>query len=139
MLAMMDGDGGGESRVALLERRVQSLQRQIEEAQAAISPPAQRDLDPVEAASRAAHQAFREATRAAWEAAQAGTPRRAPRERRPFASVSRSGGAEHTGPDCRVCAAARVQERARALADAEAVYGPGEVITTGYQQGMAYR
>lgn len=120
MLAMMDGDDGDENRVAMLERRAESLRRQIAEAQAAVSPPAQRDLDPVEQASRAAHEAFREATRAAWEAAQSGTARPAPR---PFASVSRSGGTEHTGPDCRICEAARERERASALADAVAVYG----------------
>lgn len=140
MLAMMDGDEGDESRVAMLERRVQSLQQQIGEAQDMIAAPQQRESDPVAAAVRAAHQLFRETTRAAWEAAQAGTARPARRERRPFESVSRSGGTEqHTGPDCRVCAAAREQERARALEDAAAVYGPGEVITTGYQQAMAYR
>jgi hypothetical protein len=135
-----DFDEGDPGRVAMLERRAASLRAQIEDAQAVIAPAAQRVPDPVEAASRAAHEVFREVTRAAWEAAQSGTARPAPRERRPFASVSRSGGTEqHTGPDCRVCAAAREQERARALEDAAAVYGPGEVITTGYQQGMAYR
>jgi murein DD-endopeptidase MepM/ murein hydrolase activator NlpD len=123
MLAMMDGDDGDASRVAMLERRAESLRRQIAEAQDMIAPPQARDLDPVEAASRAAHEVFREVTRAAWEAAQSGTARPAPRERPPFGSVSRGASAEHTGPDCRVCAAARERDAARAREDAVAVYG----------------
>jgi hypothetical protein len=124
MRAMMDGDDGDEGRVRVLERRAESLRRQMAEAQEMIAPPRARDLDPVEAAvSRArdaGHQAFRERTRAAWEAAQSGTARPAPR---PFASVSRSGGTEHTGPDCRICAAARERDAARDRADFAAVYG----------------
>ena len=123
MLAMMDGDDGDASRVAMLERRAESLRRQIAEAQDMIAPPQARDLDPVEAASRAAHEVFREVTRAAWEAAQSGTARPAPRERPPFGSVSRGRSTEHTGPDCRVCAAARERDAARAREDAVAVYG----------------
>lgn len=123
MLSMMDGDDGDESRVAMLERRAESLRRQIAEAQDMIAAPQQRDLGPVEAASRAAHEVFREVTRAAWEAAQSGTARPAPRERPPFGSVSRGRSAEHTGPDCRVCAVARERDAARARADAVAVYG----------------
>jgi hypothetical protein len=123
MLSMMDGDDGDESRVAMLERRAQSLGRQLAEAQNLISPPQARDVDAVEAASRAAHEVFREVTRAAWEAAQSGTARPAPRERPPFGSVSRGRSTEHTGPDCRVCAAARERDAARARADAVAVYG----------------
>jgi len=123
MLAMMDGDDGDASRVAMLERRAESLRRQIAEAQDMIAPPQARDLNPVEAASRAAHEVFREVTRAAWEAAQSGTARPAPRERPPFGSVSRGRSTEHTGPDCRVCAAARERDAARAREDAVAVYG----------------
>jgi len=120
MLAMMDGDDGDENRVAMLERRAESLRRQMAEAQAMISPPQARDLDPVEAASRAAHDAFVEVTRARWDAAQSGTARPAPR---PFASVSRGGSTEHTGPDCWVCAAAAERDAARAREDFVAVYG----------------
>jgi hypothetical protein len=123
MLAMMDGDEGDEGRVAMLERRAGSLRRQIAEAQDMIAAPQQRETDPLEAASRAAHEVFREVTRAAWEAAQSGTARPAPRERPPFGSVSRGRSTEHTGPDCRVCAAARERDAARARADAVAVYG----------------
>jgi hypothetical protein len=119
MLAMMDGDDGDEGRLAMLERRAESLRRQIGEAQAMIAPPQARDLDPVEAASRAAHEVFREVTRARWAAAQARAPR-------PFGSVSRGRGTEHTGPDCRVCAAARERDAALAREDFAAVYG-GEI------------
>ena len=118
----MDGDEGDEARVATLERRAEGIRWQIAETQAMISPPQQRDLDPVEAASRAAHQVFREVTRARWAEAQGGARPR--RERPPFDSVSRSGGTEqHTGPDCQVCAAARERDAARAREDFVAVYG----------------
>ena len=53
-----------------------------------IAPPPPRDLDPVEAASRAAHETFRQATRR--PGAQRRRTARAPR---PFGSVSR--GAKH--------------------------------------------
>ena len=109
---MMDGDDGDESRIAMLERRVAGLQRQISEAQDMIAPPQQRDLGPVEAASRAAHETFREVTRARWAEAQGGSRPR--RERLPFDSVSHGGSTEHTGPDCQVCAAARERDAARA-------------------------
>jgi hypothetical protein len=115
-----DFDEGDPGRVALLERRADGLRRQIGEAQNMIAPPPARDLDAVEAASRAAHEVFREVTRAAWEAAQSGTARPAPR---PFDSVSRGRSTEHTGPDCRVCAAARERDAARDRADFVAVYG----------------
>jgi hypothetical protein len=46
-------------------------------------------------------------------------------------------GTEHTA-NCQVCAAARRMDAARGRGDV-AAYAPGEVITTGYQQGMAYR
>ena len=115
---MMDGDDGDEGRVAMLERRAESLRRQMGDAQNMIAPPQARNLDPVEAASRAAHETFRQATRAAWKAAQADRP--APR---PFGSVSRGASTEHTGPDCRVCAAARERELRRDRAAFKAVYG----------------
>ncbi len=114
------GDEGDPGRVEQLERQAKSLRAQIAETQAMISPPQARDLDPVEAASRAAHEVFREVTRARWAEAQGGSRPR--RERPPFDSVSR-GSTEHTGPDCRVCAAARERDAARAREDAVAVYG----------------
>ena len=120
MLSMMDGDDGDESRIAVLERRVQSLGRQLAEAQNLISPPPARDLDPVEQASRAAHEVFREVTRARWAEAQSGTARPAPR---PFDSVSRGRSTEHTGPDCWVCAEAAKRDAARYRAADMAVYG----------------
>jgi len=72
---MQAGDDEGDpGRVAQLERRAAGLRRQIEDAQAAIAPQQQREADPVEAASRHAHQVFVEATRAMMAEAQAGTP-----------------------------------------------------------------
>jgi hypothetical protein len=138
MLAMMDGEEGDEGRVAMLERRAGSLRRQIAEAQAMIAPPQRREMDGVEAASRAAHEVFREVTRARLAEAQARAP-----ERRPFAgSVSRGRSTEHVadGP-CWVCEQGRERDAARRAGDGgTAPYAPGDVITTGYQQqGIAYR
>lgn len=101
---MLDGDHGDAHRAAQLERQIARLDEQIADAQAMISPQPQRAPDPLEAASRRAHEAFVSATRARLEAAQAGRG-----EPRPFASVSRSAGrsTEHTGPDCWVCAEGR--------------------------------
>jgi hypothetical protein len=120
MRAMDSVDEGDEDRVRLLERRAAGLRQQIADATEMTSPPPQRDLNPVEAASRHAHQVFAEVTRQRFAEAQAGRP-----EPRPFASVSRGAGGstEHTGPDCRVCAAARERDAARAREDAVAVYG----------------
>jgi hypothetical protein len=120
------GDEGDPGRVGQLERRAQSLRSQIAAAQAAITPQQQRDLDPFEAASRAGHQVFREVTRARWAEAQSGTAARpAPR---PFpGSVSRSGGTEHTGPDCWVCREGRRLDAARNSENAP--YAPGGVTT----------
>jgi hypothetical protein len=121
MQRMLDGDFGDQAVVERLERRADGLRRQIAEAQEMISPvPQQRDSDPLEAASRHAHQVFAELTRQRFAEAQAGRP-----EPRPFASASRGAGdgTEHTGPDCRVCAAARERDAARAREDAVAVYG----------------
>ena len=118
------GDEGDPGRVAQLERQAESLRRQIGEAQAMISPPQARDLDPVEQASRAAHAAFLEVTRARWEAAQSGTARPAPRERPPFDSASRGRSTEHVADGyCWVCEQGRERDAARAREDAVAVYG----------------
>jgi hypothetical protein len=121
MQRMLDGDFGDQATVERLERRADGLRRQIAEAQEMIAPPQRRDLDPVEAASRAAHEVFREVTRARWAEVQGGSRPR--RERPPFGSVSRGRSTEHTGPDCWVCAAARERDAARAREDAAAVYG----------------
>jgi hypothetical protein len=116
MQAMMDGDDGDEAQVRLLERRAESLRRQMAEAQEMIAPPQRRDLDGVEAASRHAHQVFAEVTRARMAEARRPEPR-------PFGSASRGAGTEHTGPDCWVCAEARRRDAARDRADYAAVYG----------------
>jgi len=123
MQRMLDGDFGDQAVVERLERRADGIRRQIAEAQEMIAPPQQRETDPLEAASRHAHQVFVEVTRARMaEATEQARQRPAPR---PFASVSRGAGrsTEHTGPDCWVCAAARRRDAARDRADYAAVYG----------------
>jgi hypothetical protein len=90
-------DEGDPAAVERLQRRADSLRRQIGQAQAVIAPPAQRDLDPVEAAASRAHRAFVETTRALWAEAQTGAARQAPR---PFA-----GGVAVRGEMCPECAA----------------------------------
>ena len=82
-----DFDEGDPGRVEMLERRADGLRRQIEDAQAAIAPPQRRTPDPLEAASRHAHEVFVEVTRAAMAEAEARRP-----ESPPFASVSRGAG-----------------------------------------------
>jgi hypothetical protein len=120
MQAMMDGDDGDEGRVRLLERRAESLRRQMAEAQEMIAPPSRREEDPLEAATRRAHEAFAEVTRARMAEAQA---RQRP-EPRPFASASRGDGrsTEHTGDECWVCSEGRRMDAARACEDV-AAYG----------------
>jgi len=124
------GDEGDENRVRQLQHQEASLRRQLEEAAVAISPPSRRDPDPLEAASRRAHAAFVEVTRARMAEAEAGVRRSEPR---PFASVSRGAGdgTEHTGSDCRICAEGR---RMDAADRGEDPYPPGAVITTGYRE-----
>jgi hypothetical protein len=78
------GDEGDEGRVARLERRADSLRRQIADMSAMIAPQQQRALDPLEAASRHGRQVLAEVTR---ELAAAAQPRRP--ERRPFVSRGR--------------------------------------------------
>jgi hypothetical protein len=122
MQRMLDGDFGDQATVERLERRADGLRRQIAETQNMISPPQRRDLDPLEAASRAAHEMFREVTRARWAEAQSGIAR--PQAPRPFGSVSRGRSTEHVadGP-CWVCEEGRRRDAARDRADFAAVYG----------------
>jgi hypothetical protein len=119
-----DIDEGDPAKLDGLRRRADHLRQQIGEAQEAISPPQARPLDGVESASRHAHQVFTEVTRARMAEAQAARP-----EPRPFASRGAGGDAEHTGPDCEVCAEARRME-----AQELDLYPPGAVITTGYRE-----
>jgi hypothetical protein len=122
---MLDGDFGDEGRVRQLERRAESLRGQIAEAQSMISPPSQRDPDPLEAAAQRAHAAFAELTRARIAEAEA---RRG--EPRPFGSASRGAAdTEHSGPDCQICAQARRME-----AKDPGPYPAGAVITTEYRE-----
>jgi len=119
---MQAGDDEGDpATVERLERRADGLRRQIAEAQAAIAPQQRREMDPVEAASRHAHQVFVEATRAMMAEA-----RQQPRAPRPFASVSRG-----AGDHCQICAEARRMDAARATEPSGGRAGPG----AGYCRG----
>lgn len=127
---MLDGDFGDEGRVRQLERRAGSLRDQIRQASEAAAPPESRQPDQFASANRAAHELFREVTRARMEAAQAGRS-----EPRPFASagLSAAGGTEDTGPDCQICAEGRRMDAARSR-DGLAPYAPGAVITSHWQE-----
>jgi hypothetical protein len=92
---MQDFDEGDEGQVARLERRAASLERQLADAAAMIGP-RQQPADPLEAASRHAHDVFVQATRAKM----AGRP--APR---PFGSISRGAAVRGEQPPCEACAA----------------------------------
>jgi hypothetical protein len=86
-------------RAARLERRAESLRRQLEDASAVISQQRQPLADPLEAASRRAHEAYVQATRQQLAGAQAPGPR-------PFGSDSRGGAAVRSDPvACEACAA----------------------------------
>jgi len=95
MQRMLDGDFGDQATVERLERRAESLRRQIAEAQEMIAPPQQRQTDPLEAASRHAHQVFVEATRARMAEAQEQS--RCRPEPRPFAGRGAATDAEPDG------------------------------------------
>jgi exonuclease VII large subunit len=103
-IAQMDLDEGDPGKVALLERRAQSLQQQVSEAAERTVPQQEREpADPFEAATSRAHAAFVEATRAKLAAAQSGRS-----EPRPFGYASRAGDAVRTEvlcDDCEKCGA----------------------------------
>jgi phage head maturation protease len=88
MQEMLDGDFGDEDRVRQLERRAESLRSQMAQASAMIAPQQEQVTDPLEQASRHAHEVFREVTRSLMAEAQAGVrPERLPAgkaSRRPF-------------------------------------------------------
>lgn len=163
---MLD-DLGDEGRVRQLERQAASLREQIGQAHEAISPQRRRAPDPLEAASRRAHDVFREVTRQRMAEAEAGRP--APR---PFGSASSRGGTavrsepvtcpecvkcgftaeqsfevHHTDADGRPIAAAEVAEQAQRARRAEADrlvrlgYSPetAQLAATPYGAGMAVR
>lgn len=123
-IARMDFDEGDPGKVARLERRAESLRRQIAET-AGLTAPRREPEDPLQAATRRAHDAFIEVTRQriAEAAARTGEPR-------PFAGagLSAADAAECTGPDCPVCTAYRA-----ARGGDPNGYAPGAVITTGYE------
>ena len=106
IIAMPDTDEGDPGKVARLERRCASLRRDLEDASELVSPQRQAPADPLEAASRRAHDAFVEATRAALAAPP--QPRREP----PFAPPAAGG--------CAECEAAGATERESAILHGEA-------------------
>jgi hypothetical protein len=119
MRMMKDFDEGDSYRCEQLERRAEGIRQQIAEATQAVSPPqAQRSADPLEDATRRANATFREATRQRMAEVQQSRPQGSP----PFAARASAGaaGAEHTGPDCAICAQARKREAAWMAAAAAA-------------------
>jgi hypothetical protein len=122
----LDADEGDQHRCEQLERRAERISQQIVEASQAISPPqAQRSQDPLEDATRRANATFREVTRQRMAGAQQSRPQAPP----PFAARASAGaaGAEHTGPDCAICAQARKRDEAWVTAAAAADDGAYEV------------
>jgi hypothetical protein len=97
-----DGDFGDEGRASQLERRAESLRSQMAKAAAMIAPQQERETDPFEAATRTAHQAFREITRQRMAEAEASRP-----EPRPFAS---RGGVAVRSEQCAHCTAYGVSD-----------------------------
>jgi len=108
MRMMQDFDEGDSYRCEQLERRAAGISREIAEATQAISPPQQRDPDPIASATRAAHDEFVAVTRAML----AGAPR--PTAPRPFESASRGAGrsTEHVEGNCWVCENGRKRDAA---------------------------
>lgn len=105
-----DFDEGDPGRVAQLERRVESLKLQIEQAGHG-HPAAAARPGPGGAASRRAHETFRQVTRAKLARAETRSPR-------PFGSVSRAFGDGHFDvPDCPDCAAAGITSEESARID----------------------
>lgn len=101
---MLDGDFGDAGRAEKLERRADRLRRELAGAQMMIAPQREQAADPLDAASRHAHDVFVAATRAMLADAQAGR-RPAPR---PFAGrggVAVRSDQPVTCPDCVKCGA----------------------------------
>jgi hypothetical protein len=115
-IAGMDFDEGDPGTVERLERRADSLRRQIGEA-AELMAPQRAPEDPLEAASRRAHEVFREMTRAKLAAAEAGLP--APR---PFASAGR-GSLAVRSEDCIHCAENNVSDEDSYLLHSDPEFG----------------
>jgi hypothetical protein len=137
VMRAMDFDEGDEGRVRLLERRARNLRQQLADASEMMSPPQRRDLDPLEAATRRAHEAFAEVTRQRFAEAQAGRP-----GPRPFASASRGAAGRSTehipGGDCWVCAEGRRMDAARA-AEADSLRPAADSLSEPYGGREIYR
>ena len=128
-----DGDFGDVQRAQLLKRRAASIRRQVTDAVALISPPAQRPPDDVEAAASRARQLLGKVTRPRTTRAPARPPFAGP-----GAAAEATRSTEHTGPDCWVCAQGRKRDTERAAREGTACE-PGPVITRGYEPGVSYR
>jgi hypothetical protein len=135
-------EGPDEAEISRLEKNLERLQRSQAQAQAAIAGPVRGPEDPLEAATRRAHDVLREVTRAKMEQAAAGLPLTGPR---PFAGSFASHGSavdaeavlRCPGAGCQTCAEGRQREAARAAEDA-AAYAPGQVIAAGHEP-VVYR
>jgi hypothetical protein len=111
-----------------IERRRERRDAVARDEMAALSrsaPPG----DSLEEASRRAHRAFREHTRAMMAEATV-APRSEPRPFSPSAGAAAD--AECSGAGCPVCAEGRRRDAARSRETAP--YAPGSVITTGYRE-----
>lgn len=132
---MLDGDFGDLARAEKLERRAQGLRQQLAAAQMMIAPQREQAADPLEAASRHAHDVFVEVTRQRMADAQA--RRQAPRQARPpFGSASRAGVAVRS-EQCVYCTADGVSDEMSYLLHSDPelnvpVTPPGAVITDRY-------
>ena len=98
---MRDADEGDQAQVERLRRRAGSLRRQIAEASELITPPQQREADPVAAAASRARSVLAEVTRSQVAEAR---ERSRPRERPPFASRG-VGDGHFDVPECGECVA----------------------------------
>ena len=126
-----DTDEGDEATVARLERRRDSLQRQLREASEAMAPPQERQPSGVEAASRHASRTLAQVTRS-----QPRQQPQAPQERPPFGDFVSRGGTEHTGPGCRICAEGRKLDAERDMRMAARDY---DAAAGGTSYPLAYR
>jgi hypothetical protein len=135
---LLGDDLGDEARVRQLQRQQHSLREQLAEAQDAATPPTRRrEEDPVEAATRHAHQVFVEVTRARMAAAETRVP-----ERRPFAGRGALAvrAEEVTCPDC-LQVGADAAESFLIHHDGELLplAGEADLAEYGRQTGIGYR
>jgi hypothetical protein len=132
-------DEGDPAKVEQLERRAASLERQLADAVAVIAP-RQEPADPLEAATRRAHEAFTQLTRQKMADAAAGRP-----AARPFASGSRGGLAVRAeAVTCDACAAIGASpweswQIHHSDADGQPVSGVAAELPSGQEAGRGER